>query len=209
MELEQRAQSGPGLCGSDREVFERVWRRVTQTGGAESPVEAIPAGEYLPAAPVPVQYLSSTIEVRRVEESAPACLGEASAGHGEELQRFIREELSDAATYAALARRTKGRASSRFAALSADEKRHAKRLSAAYFLISGVRYFPADRASPRLEGTYMNTLRARFQAEQMGEARYRAAAGRSQDPCLRELYLELAMEENAHSWTLREILEDI
>ena len=38
MEQNQMPQPGPGLCGSDREIFERVWGRVTRSGGAESPI---------------------------------------------------------------------------------------------------------------------------------------------------------------------------
>ena len=205
MELEQMPQPGPGLCGSDREVFERVWRRVMETGGGESPVEVVPEGQGF-SAPVPAVPAPAA---PRLAPPDPACtihcLGPASARYGEALQQFIQEELGDAATYRALARR--GRSGSRFAALAAQERRHAKRLSAAYFLISGVRYFPDEQALPRLEGTYLGTLRARFQAEQRGEAAYRMAAESCQDPCLRELYLELAEEELHHSRVLREILE--
>ena len=45
MEQNQMPQPGPGLCGSDREIFERVWGRVTHSGGAESPIEPVPAAE--------------------------------------------------------------------------------------------------------------------------------------------------------------------
>ena len=54
---------------------------------------------------------------------------------------------------------------------------------------------------------YKRQLRSRFLGEQKGEAEYRAAAGRTEDPCLRELYLELAEDENAHGWMLRGMLE--
>lgn len=50
MEQNQMPQPGPGLCGSDREIFERVWGRVTRSGGAESPIEPVPAAEW-PHAP--------------------------------------------------------------------------------------------------------------------------------------------------------------
>ena len=36
---------------------------------------------------------------------------------------------------------------------------------------------------------------------------YLAAADATADPCLRELYLELAEDENAHGWMLRGMLE--
>ena len=229
MEQNQMPQPGPGLCGSDREIFERVWGRVTRSGGAESPIEPVPAAEWphapqyiqgympqvtapepapVPAMPAPVQPEPSPApEPRRAEGADIRCLGPSSAVHGAELQAFIEDELGDHRTYTALSRRTAGQASRTFASMAADEKRHAKRLSAAYFLISGVRYWPADRAPVRLEGTYLSTLRSRFLGEQKGEAEYRAAAGRTEDPCLRELYLELAEDENAHGWMLRGMLE--
>ena len=229
MEQNQMPQPGPGLCGSDREIFERVWGRVTRSGGAESPIEPVPAAEWphapqyiqgympqvtapepapVPAMPAPVQPEPSPApEPRRAEAADIRCLGPSSAVHGAELQAFIEDELGDHRTYTALSRRTAGQASRTFASMAADEKRHAKRLSAAYFLISGVRYWPADRAPVRLEGAYLSTLRSRFLGEQKGEAEYRAAAGRTEDPCLRELYLELAEDENAHGWMLRGMLE--
>lgn len=210
MELEQMPQPGLGMCGSDREVFERVWRRVMETGGGESPVEVVPAEEAAlpaPAQPLPAPAVPAPAAVD--PEDALCCLGPASAAYGGALQRFIEGELQDAVTYAALARRGRHRAAARFAALADQERRHAKRLSTAYFLISGVRYLPADRAVPRLESTFLGTLRARFLAEQRGEAAYRAAAEGCQDPCLRALYLELAQEEQGHSLALRSILEEL
>ena len=207
MELEQMPQPGPGLYGSDREVFERVWRRVMEAGGGESPVEVIPEGAGLPAPFPEVSAPAAPLLLPPDPEDAIRCLGPASSRYGEALQQFIQAELQDAATYRALARR--GRSGSRFATLASQERRHAKRLSTAYFLISGVRYLPADRAAPRLESTYLGTLRARFQAEQRGEAVYRAAAEHCQDPCLQALYLELAEEELGHSRVLRDILETI
>ena len=145
MELEQMPQPGPGMCGSDREVFERVWRRVMETGGGESPVEVVPAEEAAlpaPAQPLPAPAVPAPAAVD--PEDALCCLGPASAAYGGALQRFIEGELQDAVTYAALARRGRHRAAARFAALADQERRHAKRLSTAYFLISGVRYWPAS-----------------------------------------------------------------
>ena len=119
MELEQMPQPGPGMCGSDREVFERVWRRVMETGGGESPVEVVPAEEAAlpaPAQPLPAPAVPAPAAVD--PEDALCCLGPASAAYGGALQRFIEGELQDAVTYAALARRGRHRAAARFAALA-------------------------------------------------------------------------------------------
>lgn len=211
MELDQMPQPGPGLCGSDREIFERVWRRVMPEDQLASPIEVIPAAEYTPpvSAPRPMPALSPEPAPAPTKPEDMPCLGPGSAVHGSELQAFILEELRDHHTYQALARRTQGQAGRTLAGIAADERRHAKRLSAAYFLISGVRYWPIERAAGRNEGGYLNSLRSRFLGEQKGERAYRTAAEGTQDPCLKELYLELAEEENAHAWLLRGVLEGI
>ena len=117
MEQNQMPQPGPGLCGSDREIFERVWGRVTRSGGAESPIEPVPAAEWphapqyiqgympqvtapepapVPAMPAPVQPEPSPApEPRRAEAADIRCLGPSSAVHGAELQAFIEDELGD------------------------------------------------------------------------------------------------------------------
>ena len=215
MELDQMPQPGPGMCGSDRDIFERVWRRVMPEGQLTSPIEVIPEPEYLPSAPPTVRAAPAPAPVpapapRRAEPSDIRCLGPGSAQHGPELQAFVLDELGDCRTYQAIARRAQGTAAARtLATIAADEKRHAKRLSTAYFLISGVRYWPEERAGAQLEGAYLATLRSRFLGEQKGEAAYRAAAERTEDPCLKELYIELAEDENSHAWLLRGILEQL
>lgn len=67
MEQNQMPQPGPGLCGSDREIFERVWGRVTRSGGAESPIEPVPAAEW-PHAP---QYIQGYMPQVTAPEPAP------------------------------------------------------------------------------------------------------------------------------------------
>jgi len=106
------------------------------------------------------------------------------------------------------ARRAPGPAGRALASIAADERRHIRRLSTAYFLISGVRFQP-EQAAPALPGgcTYFSALRLRFAEEQKGQAAYRSAAERSADPCLRELFLELAGDEYAHACLLRGLLE--
>lgn len=209
MELDQMPQPGPGLCGSDREVFERVWRRVMPEDRPDNIIElngaAVKAVAPIPrTVPAPVAPAEAP---RRGEPEAVSCLGPASAVHGAELQAFIEGELSDFRTYQALARRCTGQAARTLGTIASDERRHAKRLSAAYFLISGVRYWPLERAAVKVDGAYWSTLRNRFLAEQKGQAAYRAAAEGTEDPCLRELYLELAEEEESHGWLVRGILE--
>lgn len=201
----------PAPC--DREVFERVWRRVMPGDRADCPItlgQADPPSAEVPetlpavsAVPLPAR------QAVEAEEHRVPCLGAASAVYGAQLQQFIDGELSDWRAYQALARRAQGNGGKILSTLAADERRHAKRLSTAYFLISGVRYWPADRTSTPSPAPLTAALREHFMEEQRGAAAYQSAAAETVDPCLRELYLELAGEEDAHSWALRGLLEQM
>lgn len=71
-------------------------------------------------------------------------MGTAALESLEVLQGFIREELADRRTYLFLARRAPtAEARQMFRAIASDEGRHARRLLAAVYLITGERYCPA------------------------------------------------------------------
>lgn len=135
------------------------------------------------------------------------CLGSASATHGGQLQQYIREELEGWQLYRHLARRINGPHARTLAALASEKHRCARRLAAAHFLIAGMRYWPTDKLeTPRLN-SWLGVLRERFSVEQRHEHRYRAAACDTNDPCLAELYSELAGDCAAHAAVLRSVLE--
>ena len=222
-----------GETAFDRETFERVWRRVCPADRPDCPITLTPpaaAGEA--PAPGPSSSVPSVSEPSVPGSSAPAedavplpgaltetplcvpdndvpCLGAASAVHGALLQRCIAAELSDHRAYLALSRRAPASCARALAAMAADERRHAKRLSAAYFLISGVRYFPADRVPAPAFSSFTAALRRRFADEQRGASAYLAAGDETADPCLRALFQELAGEEAAHARLIRALLENL
>lgn len=227
MEWDQMSGEGPGMCGSDRDLFGFMWRRADPNGGIANPVAAgenLPMPqyiqeEYLPpmtdaAAESGMLPMNSAVQgglpdVLIPEQEALSCLSPASAAYGEQLQNFIAGELSDYKTYSALAKRTSGKTSRMFSCLAADERQHARRLTTAYFLITGIQYWPMDQVTAHLEGVYLVTLRVRFQEEQEGANAYQKAAEETADPCLKELYLELSKDEDCHSRQLRELLESM
>ncbi len=100
-----------------------------------------------------------------------------------------------------------GTAARSLSSMAADERRHAKRLSAAFFLISGVRFLPETQPISRPICGLMGSLRERFWEEQHGAAAYLASAEEAADPCLAALYRELAAEEGAHADLLRAMVE--
>ncbi|MGI5929536.1 rubrerythrin [Pseudoflavonifractor sp.] len=193
--MSENSSLGPGQCGADREVFERVWRRVMPEDRPDCPFTLYSEEEQAAVQPA---------EERKAElVPVPA---EQSGGDGAVLQAFIADELSDWRTYQTLARRIPGGNGRALMGVAADERRHAGRLSAAYFLLSGVKFWPPAEPELPKEG-WMAILRRRYWAERKGAEAYRTAAGRTGDSALRELYLELAGDEEAHAGVIRGILE--
>ena len=195
--MSEQNNLGPGQCGADREVFERVWRRVMPEDRPDCPFTLYSEEE---TAQAPIQ----PAEERKTElVPVPA---EQSGGDGAVLQAFIADELSDWRTYQTLARRIPGGNGRALMGVAADERRHAGGLSAAYFLLSGVKFWPPAEPELTKEG-WMAILRRRYWAERKGAEAYRTAAGRTGDSALREFYLELAGDEEAHAGVIRGILE--
>lgn len=195
--MSEQNNLGPGQCGADREVFERVWRRVMPEDRPDCPFTLYSEEETEQASVQPAE------EKRTELVPVPA---ERSGGDGAVLQAFIADELSDWRTYQTLARRIPGGNGRALMGVAADERRHAGRLSAAYFLLSGVKFWPPAELELTKEG-WMALLRRRYWAERKGAEAYRTAAGRTGDSALRELYLELAGDEEAHAGVIRGILE--
>lgn len=177
-----------------------------------APAEAVP--HLSCPLPEPTQTLPPVPAARHVSPVRPdehdvPCLGRSSAMYGSALQEFIDHELSDWRTYMALSRRCPAGGNRVLASIAADERRHGKRLSAAYFLISGIRYWPVEHMTAPPQGAWPAALRQRFAGEQQGAAAYLAAAAESSDPALTALYTELAADEARHAQLLRELLEEM
>ena len=118
--MSEQNNLGPGQCGADREVFERVWRRVMPEDRPDCPFTLYSEEEQVAVQPA---------EERKAElVPVPA---EQSGGDGGVLQAFIADELSDWRTYQILARRIPGGNGRALMGVAADERRHAGRLSAA------------------------------------------------------------------------------
>lgn len=207
-------------------VFERVWKRVME--GREDTPPIVWGDAARPPEENTEAHGSLQEETRRELDQELAVLPSAGGqdrshsdfppSHGgflgencrdcaPLLQEMIRRELADVREYQALARRVGGNQARAFQALASEEKRHAKRLSAAYFLISGVRYWPdGEKITPPT--SYLGALRRRFGMEQEGMAAYLAGAEATADPCLRQLFLDHAKEEWDHACRIRSMVEN-
>lgn len=180
----------PSVCPGDAGQFARVWKRVTPE---EIPGSAVQLVVHEPLEPSPV-----------LEPRFP--LGEDSEGEGEALRRYIAQEVQSWKGFMALAGTGKG--STPLKSCGGEELHHAKRLSAAYFLISGIRYLPAGHTAPPRWSSREQGLRELFQAGQRAEMEYRRASEETMDPALGSLYLELAREEAVHLSRIRLVLEE-
>lgn len=178
----------------------RVWQRVDPTLDPYPDVRAAAAmaadtsGDGLSAAE---RNAELTLPGAQAD---PCCMGTAALESLEVLQGFIREELADRRTYLFLARRAPtAEARQVFRAIASDEGRHARRLLAAVYLITGERYCPAICYPPLRCDGYCAALRERYHEEACGGFNYRRASQETFDPCLQQLLLAFSQDEYRHA----------
>lgn len=178
----------------------RVWQRVDPTLDPYPDVRAAAAM----AADTPGDGLSAAERNAGLTlpgaQADPCCMGTAALESLEVLQGFIREELADRRTYLFLARRAPtAEARQMFRAIASDEGRHARRLLAAVYLITGERYCPAICYPPLRCDGYCAALRERYHEEVCGGFNYRRASQETLDPCLQQLLLAFSQDEYHHA----------
>lgn len=143
-------------------------------------------------------------------QADPCCMGTAALESLEVLQGFIREELADRRTYLFLARRAPtAEARQVFRAIASDEGRHARRLLAAVYLITGERYCPAICYPPLRCDGYCAALRERYHEEVCGGFNYRRASQETLDPCLQQLLLAFSQDEYRHANAMLGLLSGV
>lgn len=178
----------------------RVWQRVDPTLDPYPDVRAAAAM----AADTPSDGLSAAERNAELTlpgaQADPCCMGTAALESLEVLQGFIREELADRRTYLFLARRAPtAEARQVFRAIASDEGRHARRLLAAVYLITGERYCPAICYPPLRCDGYCAALRERYHEEVCVGFNYRRASQETLDPCLQQLLLAFSQDEYRHA----------
>lgn len=205
------------LCDArEQEVFRRVWQRV-MAGHPEQPcpfeVTAEPVSRQVDG-DLSCDYLATLAHAPMHENDRPGgdlpSPGLETAPSGEcttRLRQQTLEALECWQFYRHLARRTRGAAARTLANLAADAHRQARRLSAAYFLLSGVRYWPSEQLTTPVIPSFWGALRQRHMAEQQAELSYRMASDEADDPTLLELYRQLIEACRSRCRQLRSLLE--
>ncbi len=141
-----------------------------------------------------------------VEVIPPADGPEADAGNARQLQELVLTMLTDASVYRDLARRTR-RSVAAVTGLGRLKTAQARQLGAAYFLMTGVRYWPAGATPVNPPEGFFPALRERFLAEGRLAGTLEALANQAAGPDLRELYQDLARETRELTRTIRMIVE--
>lgn len=210
------------LC--DRETFARVWHRVMPNPTPACPIELVedlatpqleapqPAEAIMPttlAQPSSIERSRPRVESMPIPTHPPEDDHMATLTcHGAQLQALIDHALQDARRYQQLARAQK-QGSKTLALLYNQRKKHGKKLSAAYFLLSGVRYWPQEHPVTPLRTPYATALRQCYYGAQRSEEVYTTAALETSDRPLKELYLTLAREMTYHGNLMRYLLEQM
>ena len=172
------------------------------------PVPDCPAQPDIPVQPECPACPECPAPPAEASNSPALCLGDASQADSGPLEALMACAQTGAAAGRMLARRANGSCAKALAALACDHRLAFRRLSAAYFLITGQRYMPKC-AAPSLPASLALGLRQQFVWEQQWEQKNRQAAQATADPCLKELYLELAQEGAFHAGAIRSLLEQM
>lgn len=235
--MEQNATPSLDGKKIDRDTFQRVWDRVMpdqtnspitverreesmQTPGAAVPAESASAPEPEPEQPESGQQESTLPQVPVCSDQGggqsgcactgtpPLCLGEESSGDTRCLEELMSMARWGMMAGQSLSCRSGGYCAKAMSALACDHRLAQRRLSAAYFLITGKRFRPRCPA-PELPSSVCLALREQFMWEQRWEHCNRQAAENTKDPCLKALYEELAQEGKLHAGTIRSLLEQM
>ena len=205
-------------------------------GGAEAPVTDSPAQEqpipelpmeelvpkpFEPEQPVPEPLQAPTQTEASEPEALPGADGpsrgndlpqlweepQESSDRTARLRRQVMEALEGWQFYRYLARKARAGDARVLNGMAGELHRQARKLSAAYFLLTGLRYWPSELLSTPAIPSYWGALRSRHQAEQRQETAYRMSADDWEDPDMRELYAELIEAGQRRSRQLRGLLE--
>lgn len=186
-----------------QEVFQRVWQRVMgseQTSAPQSEPAPQPAPVSAPAPapeaqPVMAPHRPGPQHPRPTPQPQPCCL-----------RQQVLSSLEQWQMARLLARRAGGQ-TRQMTAIAAQLHQQAKQLSTAYFLQSGVRYWPvAQLTHPRMT-TYVGGLRQLYQRCQALTQEFHTCRAKAPTQDLAQLYGQLEQGGTKRCAQMRALLE--
>ena len=163
------------LSAEDAAVFDRVWRRVM--AGREEPAALVP--QTPPEPPVPI-------------------------GQADGLLEQIKRQTEGWRATQSLARRASGSMARVLGGMAADERRQLARLAAAWYILTGQRWRPAQEAVAPVPDL-MEGLRRRYLHLQQSAQQLERAG----EDSLRELYTDLATHARENAKLILRLLEQM
>lgn len=140
-------------------------------------------------------------------EPDPCCMGTEAAVLLNVLTGYIEEERADRQWYLALLRQAPSWARQTLRRMAEDEDSHARRLMAAYYLITGQSYRPQVTCGAVHVGVWRDALRQSYHEEVCTAMNYARTADDTVDLCLSRLLQELSADEYRHADRLMTMLE--
>ena len=196
----------------DFRKYDEIWRRVApdlvpypDLRQDAAPAMAPLAAGAAPAASRPAE--GTDVETLPGAERDPCCMGSAAREELEVLESFIEVELADRRTYQAFARRAPAFARGTMRDLANASGAAARRLMAAYYLITGTCYRPAVACGRIAMGSWCAALRERYHVEACNGMNYLRAGEETSDPCLGRLLKALGEESYRQADQLMALLE--
>lgn len=192
-----------------QEVFERVWARVMGSAAPRETAAAAPAPEPQPE-PVSQPAPQAQPVMAPQRPTPPPPRPQPAPPRPQPKPCCLRQQVMDSLEQWHLARlllRRAGKQSRQVSNLAAQLHQQAKQLSAAYFLQSGVRYWPVAQLTPPRMTTYVGGLRQLYQRGQALTEEFQKCRTKGGSPDLVELYGQLAQEGVKRAAVLRRLLE--
>ncbi len=183
-------------------LFDSVWARVM----SRTPETATALTEAPPAVPLLLDAVEDKADDFPTRQHLPF-LGEDTLAFSDLLLLLLAREYKSLHLYRQLAQRIGGIPAHSFSQMASDANRAVKRLSAAYFLLSGIR--PQQKAPQKTNlNSYLHQLRQCFMEEQQSFLYYLAGMAELADDWLYQLYASLAEEKLQHAQMLCRLVEE-
>ena len=209
----------------DFRQYDRIWQRVApnlepypgMADRPEAPVStppavspaAVPAGPEVPAVPVPAEAGLTVRQESQLPgaERNPCCMGTEAEEMLDVITGYVEAALSDRRYLLALIRQAPAWARKPLREIAEDLQNQARRLTAAYYLITGQCYRPSVSGSRIYVGRWCPALRERYHAAACSGLNYARSADDTADPCLSKLFEEMSKESYGHAETLMGLLQ--
>ena len=183
-----------------------VWQRVTPTLNPWPGADAV--GKALrESAPDALRTPDTLPESLPGAEPDPCCMGTEAETDTAVIAGFVEDEQAEKRQLQALARQSPLWARQTLLTLAARAAGRARRLVAAYYLITGDTYVPAICAERIYVGKWCPALRERYHGAACTAMNYERAADGTPDPCLGELFRALGADAFECAATVARVLE--